>query len=211
MKSSHPSLLSDQPFLVALKFLRAVGSTNLNLASWLGNCELDAVIEDDAFGARMEEMFLRDLAHTTELVLDERPRMCAPGRPQREHPHSRGSRGGTGRVAAGAMHGGQAIGAALTNRRVLGPVEARLTIVTGLLLCLLAAWAVLFPRALAYPAGALAIWGGLVLLVRGVRLCRRPRGQAAPATGGRHLGGAKPPEPAPRGGSSAGGGIGAGG
>jgi hypothetical protein len=90
-------------------------------------------------------------------------------------------------------------------------VEARLTIVTELLLCLLAALAVLFPRALAYPAGALAIWGGLVLLVRGVRLCRRPRGQAAPAAGGRHLGGAKPPEPAPRGGSSAGGGIGAGG
>ena len=32
-----------------------VGSTNLNIASWLGNCELDAVIEDAAFAAQMEE------------------------------------------------------------------------------------------------------------------------------------------------------------
>jgi small neutral amino acid transporter SnatA (MarC family) len=54
-------------------------------------------------------------------------------------------------------------------------VEARLTVVAGLLLCGLAAVAVLFPRALAYPVAALAIWGGLVLLFRGIRLCREPR------------------------------------
>ena len=29
-----------------------VGSTNLNLASWLGNCELDAVVEDEPVRAR---------------------------------------------------------------------------------------------------------------------------------------------------------------
>src|SRR5688572_8421990 len=33
-----------------------VGSTNLNLASWLGNCELDAVIEDTDFATQMEEV-----------------------------------------------------------------------------------------------------------------------------------------------------------
>ncbi len=150
-----------------------VGSTNLNLASWLGNCELDAVIEDDGFGARMEEAYLRDLSNTTELVLNERGRMRAPGRPHRE-PHPRGARGSTGRVAAGAMRMGQAIGAALSNRRVLGPVEARLTIISGVLLCLLASLAVFAPRVLAYPAAALAAWGGLVLLLRGIRLCRKP-------------------------------------
>src|SRR6185437_1942636 len=31
-----------------------VGSTNLNMASWLGNCELDAVIENDEFARRMK-------------------------------------------------------------------------------------------------------------------------------------------------------------
>ena len=31
-----------------------VGSTNLNVASWIGNRELDVVIEDEAFGWAME-------------------------------------------------------------------------------------------------------------------------------------------------------------
>ena len=31
-----------------------VGSTNLNIASWLGNCELDAVIEDRDFDHRVQ-------------------------------------------------------------------------------------------------------------------------------------------------------------
>ncbi|MGH8508504.1 MAG: phospholipase D-like domain-containing protein [Gammaproteobacteria bacterium] len=47
-----------------------VGSTNLNLASWLGNCELDVVVEDTEFGRRMEEMYLEDLTNATEVVLD---------------------------------------------------------------------------------------------------------------------------------------------
>src|SRR5678815_4298680 len=34
-----------------------IGSTNLNIASWLGNCELDVVVEDEAFGRNMEEMY----------------------------------------------------------------------------------------------------------------------------------------------------------
>lgn len=38
-----------------------VGSTNLNIASWFGNLELDIVIEDASFGRRMEEMYLEDL------------------------------------------------------------------------------------------------------------------------------------------------------
>ncbi len=152
-----------------------VGSTNLNLASWLGNCELDAIIEDDAFGARMEEMFLRDLTNTTEIVLNQRGKVRAPGRPPHEAHHPHGGRGSTGRVAAGAMRMGQTIGAALSNRRLLGPVEARLTIVGGLLLCALATLVALFPRALAYPAAALSLWVGLVLLSRGLRLCRQPR------------------------------------
>ncbi|HLI33812.1 MAG TPA: phospholipase D-like domain-containing protein [Terriglobia bacterium] len=39
-----------------------VGSTNLNLASWIGNWELDVVVEDDLFAREMEQMYLDDLA-----------------------------------------------------------------------------------------------------------------------------------------------------
>ncbi len=48
-----------------------VGSTNLNLASWFGNYELDIAIEDEGFAKEMEEMFLEDLTRTTEIVLSE--------------------------------------------------------------------------------------------------------------------------------------------
>ena len=60
-----------------------VGSTNLNIASWLGNRELDAVIEDTAFAAQMEASYLRDLANSTEIVLNERRKVYAPGQPRR--------------------------------------------------------------------------------------------------------------------------------
>lgn len=150
-----------------------VGSTNLNLASWLGNCELDAVIEDDAFAAKMESMFESDLEHTTEIVLTKRGKMCAP-RPSRRSGLSRArGRGNPGRVAAGAVRVGRAIGAALTNRRLLGPVEARLAILAGLVLCVLATMVLLFPRVLAYTVAFIALWAGATFLVRGLRLYRR--------------------------------------
>ncbi len=149
-----------------------VGSTNLNIASWFGNCELDAVIEDDSFAAQMEQMYEEDLANSTEVVLDARRRLRAPGEPR--HPRmARTSGGGSGsRAAAGAVRIGHAIGAAFTDRRVLEPVEARLAGLTGLLLCLFAIAVVLFPPLFVYPGAALCAWGGLALLYRGFHLYR---------------------------------------
>jgi cardiolipin synthase len=146
-----------------------VGSTNLNVASWLGNCELDAVVEDTSFGEQMEMMYLRDLENTTEVVLNRRSRVQRPSTP-----HRRPRRGRTGgRVTAGAVRIGHAIGAALTDRRVLGPVEARLAGVAGLLVCALAILIAIFPYALAYPVALLGGWGGLALLWKAFRLRRR--------------------------------------
>ena len=58
-----------------------VGSTNLNVASWFGNCELDAVIEDESFARQMEEMYLEDLTNATEVVLDAKQKVRSPGEP----------------------------------------------------------------------------------------------------------------------------------
>lgn len=156
-----------------------VGSTNLNVASWLGNCELDAVIEDSAFATQMEEAYLRDLANSTEVVLDDRRHLCAPGQPRRPRAAMKRGSGSTGAVAAGAMRLGNAVGAVLSNRRVLGPVEWRLMCGVGLTLCALSVLVALFPRSLAYPAAALGLWGGLALLWRAVRLRRGPKPPAS--------------------------------
>ncbi len=156
-----------------------VGSTNLNIASWLGNHELDAVIEDTAFARQMEEVYLRDLATSTEVVLDDRRKVCAPGQPRRPRGARAHGAGSTSALAAGAMRMGKTVGAVLINRRTLGPVHARLTTLVGLVLCALSVLVAVFPRALAFPTAAAGLWAGLALLWRGIQLYRTAKQRRA--------------------------------
>jgi len=147
-----------------------VGSTNLNIASWLGNLELDVVVEDTAFAGRMEQMYLQDLENSTEVVLDTRHKLRAPNEPL-HYPRSIKRGGGSaGRAAAGALRISNAVGAAFTNRRVLEPVEARLMLMAGVLLLILAVLFVFFPRALSYPLSVLIAWIAFSLMYRGYKL-----------------------------------------
>jgi cardiolipin synthase A/B len=149
-----------------------VGSTNLNLQSWIGNWELDVAVEDEGFAARMEDMYLGDLERATEIVLTRRARVVrtAPA------PRPRGPRpGSAGRAAAGAVSIGSAVGAAMTGRRVLGPAEARIMGAAGAALLLLGLVALLWPRVVAVPLAILTLWLALSLLFR-ARALRRRRG-----------------------------------
>ena len=147
-----------------------VGSTNLNIASWIGNCELDAFIENEPFAVEMEEMYEQDLAHATEIVLDRRQRLYAPVETRRKRTADGGS---TSRAAAAAARIGHTLGLTLIKRRLLSPTAARFTAVTGILLCLLSVLFALFPKLLAYPLVALGVWGGLTLLYQGYQLARQ--------------------------------------
>jgi cardiolipin synthase len=80
--------------------------------------------------------------------------------------------GSTSTVAAGAIRIGNAVGAVLTDRRVLGPVQARLTCTVGLALCAVSVLVAMFPKVVAYLVAALGLWGGLSLLWRAARLTR---------------------------------------
>ncbi|MGH7266793.1 MAG: phospholipase D-like domain-containing protein, partial [Candidatus Rokuibacteriota bacterium] len=150
-----------------------VGSTNLNIASWLGNYELDVVAEDRPFAGLMETMYLDDLTNATEVVLDVRHRIQAPpsatGRP------AVGTGGSAGRAAAGLLRVGNTVGAAITNHRELEPVEARIMIATAMLLLTVSVLVALAPRLLAYPTAAVATWVAGALLYRGYDLYRRKR------------------------------------
>ncbi|HXT29570.1 MAG TPA: hypothetical protein VN716_09830, partial [Vicinamibacterales bacterium] len=79
-------------------------------------------------------------------------------------------RGSSGRALAGAVRIGNTVSAAITNRRVLEPVEAHIALISGGLLLALAALAVKFPRGLAYPLALVVAWIGGTLLYRGIRL-----------------------------------------
>jgi cardiolipin synthase A/B len=144
-----------------------VGSSNLNLASWMGNWELDVVVEDEGFARTMEETYLADLAGSTEIVLERRTRVRAAGEKRGGARRAPGTRGRS--AAAGALRIGNALGAALAARRVHGPAERRLLKQGGVLLLALAAVALLWPRILAWPLGLLFLWLAVALLLRARR------------------------------------------
>jgi cardiolipin synthase len=154
-----------------------VGSTNLNLASWMGNWELDVAVEDEGFARKMEQAYQEDLANSTEVTLGVPSRRLAP---VRDRPAPR-QREGSAVAAAGAIRVGNTVGAALGGYRVLGAAEARLLFAAGSILLAAAALAVLFPWAFVVPAAILAAWLGVTLIIDGVRL---RRGRRLPSTGG---------------------------
>jgi cardiolipin synthase A/B len=155
-----------------------VGSSNLNVASWIGNWELDVAVEDEAFAHAMEEMYLDDLTHATEIVLSEKQRIRPTGRPVSRPSGDRQRSGSAGRVAAGAISVSNMIGAAITNRRVLGPAEAKITVLAGVILLALAAVALLWPLLLVVPSTLFAVWMAMALLIKAYRLHRAARGHA---------------------------------
>ncbi|GAA0707863.1 phospholipase D-like domain-containing protein [Dokdonella soli] len=140
-----------------------VGSTNLNLASWIGNCEIDVAIEDEAFARCMEAQYRTDLDNATEIVLKMSPRRRGAVTAETgKLPRAQG--GSSSRAAAGALRLANSIGAAITNRRVLGPAESGPLLVAGVVLLVAAVLALVWPRVIAWPLAVLAIWIGAGLV-----------------------------------------------
>jgi cardiolipin synthase A/B len=153
-----------------------VGSTNLNPVSWVNNWELDVVIEDARIGEEMEQMFLEDLENATEMVLTVERRLAPASKPERRPgPYRLRERiggGSSSRAAAGAIQIGRTVGAAITNRRALGPAEARIMGVSGLLLLAASVIAVLWPRVVSWPLAVIGVWVAISAFIRAFHLRR---------------------------------------
>jgi len=154
-----------------------VGSTNLNVASWMGNWELDVAVEDTNFAGEMEQTYEADLANSTEILLGL-PRRRA----LRERTTPAGSnraREGSAVATAGAIRMGNTVSAALGGHRVLRPAEASVLVASGVGLVVFAAVALLFPWILVVPLAIAALWLGVTLIVSGAKL-RRARAGSLP-------------------------------
>ena len=153
-----------------------IGSTNLNPASWVSNWELDVVIEDKRIGEEMEQMFLDDLENATEMVLTVRRRLAPASkpmlRPGRRRLRKRIGGGSSSRAAAGAIQIGRTVGAAITNRRALGPAEARIMGAAGLLLLAASFVAVMWPRVVSWPLAVFGVWVAISAFIRAFHLRR---------------------------------------
>jgi cardiolipin synthase len=120
-------------------------------------------------------MYEADLGRADEIVLSRRHRARRSGVAPRGERARRALSGSAGRAAAGALTVGAAVGAALTNRRVLGPTEASLLATIGTILLLVAVIGALWPPLIAWPLALFAAWVAVVTLLRARRL-RRSQG-----------------------------------
>jgi phosphatidylserine/phosphatidylglycerophosphate/cardiolipin synthase-like enzyme len=153
-----------------------IGSTNLNLNSWIGNWELDVAIEDESVTRTLQDHYEEDLARSTEIVLgrEERPSLPRYRRPPR-------SARGTGRVRSSrrvvrTMTGvGRSLGAAITGNRPLEEFELAPLIWFSAALAIVALTGFLLPQLLAWPAAILATWTAINVLLEAWSVWRRAR------------------------------------
>jgi phosphatidylserine/phosphatidylglycerophosphate/cardiolipin synthase-like enzyme len=146
-----------------------IGSTNLNLSSWLGNWEIDVAIEDDKIAQVLEAHYLEDLAASIEIVLGHRRR---PAGALPMNPKARARRSAR-RVIRTVSAMGRSMGAAVTGNRRLEEFEFAPLLSFGALLVAAAALTMWRPILLAWPLALLAGWTGISFIVEAIMLWRR--------------------------------------
>lgn len=160
-----------------------VGSSNLNLASLLGNWELDVALLDRDFAEEMERLFLHDMHYSVEVVLrsgetsrfrfadrlpvreteEATPEELAAARAARE----RAPRGSSfGRTIGRIARAGSVLGRALVGQRSVGREDATWITAIAMLMVLTAVGGLFFPRLLAYPLAFVLFWLGVASVFR---------------------------------------------
>ena len=147
-----------------------VGSTNLNVASWFGNYELDVLIEDEAFGRQMQEMFLEDMANSTEIVLADTFERLRKQRPKEKQRRKGG--GSMRKATAGALNAATSISSAIAKKAPLGAAEARLLFLVGGALLVLALLLIKYPRGASIPFVIILLLLALPTLFRAIKSYR---------------------------------------
>jgi cardiolipin synthase len=146
-----------------------IGSTNLNLNSWVGNWELDVALEDAAVARTMEAHFEADIANSTEILFAGRRRIRAAGGLRRRGRARRSARRAL-RTVTGVGH---SIGAAALGARQLEHWESLPLVVVGVVCLGIAALGFWKPVVLAWPALLISAWIGLSFLAEAFGLARR--------------------------------------
>jgi cardiolipin synthase len=183
---------------VADGFWSRVGSSNLNLASLLGNWELDVAVTDLQFAHEMEQLFLRDLESSVEVSLVNSSRVPGIGIRERRavervitedvedvtsptttaarEARKRSYRGSQvsrflGRLARAAT----VLGRALVGQRTVGREDTGWVTVWAVYLLASSAIGFFFPRVVAWPMSVLTLLLGIAAIIR-IRTNRHPPG-----------------------------------
>lgn len=147
-----------------------VGSTNLNLSSWYANRELDVSIEDPDTVAQLEQAFMNDLNHATEVILNEKA-----------HTELKEARGrmfkGLGRLHKGqaksvmrqAMQLSHAFDTTMSGTRLVDESEAWSFLSIGVAVLLLALLVWFVPQIIIWPLLLVLLIGGIGTTVQAIR------------------------------------------
>lgn len=136
-----------------------VGSTNLNLNSWVGNWEMDVAIEDERVARVLADQYEEDLSNATEILVDGRTRTRAVG--PRGHRVRRSAR----RVRHTMTGLGHSVGAAVSGNRPLEIYELAPLVFFGLLLMAFAAVVWWQPVIIGDIVAVMLGWIGVSLIV----------------------------------------------
>ena len=166
-----------------------VGSTNMNLASLLGNWEMDVAVTDRQFAAEMEALFLADLSSSVEISL-VRSRVVSgagfrerravermlvenpgdhekPGRREAREARRRSHRGTqVGRYVGRLARAGSVLGRALFGERLIGREDTGWIAALAAIFFALSIAGIFFPKVLVWPLSILLFWLGVATLVR---------------------------------------------
>ncbi len=158
-------------------FWSRVGSSNLNIASWFSNCEMDVLIDSREFGREMQAMYLADLENATEILLDEKrkPRPAKPGRKAGGASSSSSARFAPSAIAIGSALGSSISGGktSASKKLPLGRLEAKINLFAGALLLAFGIVALFRSKIIAVPLGILALWFAASLFINSYQAFRQ--------------------------------------
>ncbi len=166
-----------------------VGSSNLNIASWLSNREIDVAVEDAGFAGQLAMQYTRDLENATEIVLaPRRHRHLHSTAEQVRRSQERPSRirhggGSSSRAAVGALRMANSVSAVLSNQRVLAATSSGPLFSATVILALLALVAIVWPAWVGWPLGVCAGWFAFNLGIASWRSYRHRRTASAAKSG----------------------------
>lgn len=169
-----------------------IGSSNLNVASLLGNWELDVGVLDGELGRQMQGLFLADLASSVEIVLPGGPAIggrrvsTATGMSTRSlDPDVEFARrlerlrefgvGPSRLTLASVVRAGEALGDALSGNRTLGREDRAVVGTVSIAVLVIAVASAIFPAVIGYAVAVFAAWFGISTGFRALRDARRAR------------------------------------
>lgn len=134
-----------------------IGSTNLNMSSWLVNREVDITIQDRELAQQLEQKFLEDISNATEVVLNDNEfAELKENRPKKQNPVR-------AKTSAAARQAIRLKGFLQDDVRTIGKPEIKAVLGLSIIIMLFSILIFIFPKILVVPLSFILLVSGIIL------------------------------------------------